>query len=197
MGKYCQRGRPVVQCPKEKQITLAAGLLSGDLVAQCCPNCQGHWISSEVYSTWQEKHPPTESEPVLIDRLLETTCEPAPLDSKAALCPECNAYLARARVSLKTPFYVERCPNCKGIWCDRGEWDVLEKQGLAGLIPRLFATDWQTLVRERELAAQERRATIDKLGPELADRIFALAEALENHPYGDFGVAYLMRRFDR
>jgi hypothetical protein len=45
--------------------------------------------------------------------------------------------------------------------------------------------------------AQERRATIDKLGAELAAQIFELADVLKQHPNGDFGVAYLMRRCDK
>lgn len=121
----------------------------------------------------------------------------SPFDTKAALCPECNCYLARARVGLKTPFYVERCPNCHGIWCDRGEWDVLEKLGLHTAIEQLFSSEWQARVKEREYAARERQATIDKLGEDLAEKVFELAELLEGHPNGDFGVAYLMRRFDK
>jgi Zn-finger nucleic acid-binding protein len=121
----------------------------------------------------------------------------SPFDTKAALCPECNCYLARARVGLKTPFYVERCPNCGGIWCDRGEWDVLEKLGLHTAIEQLFSSEWQARVKEREYAARERQATIDKLGADLAEKVFELAELLEGHPNGDFGVAYLMRRFDK
>jgi len=176
---------------------LKSGWLGGNLAVQCCPSCQGHWISGETYADWRIQQPAPPPDAVLIDRMLEGICEPDPLDTKAALCPECNAYLARAKVNLKTPFYVERCPNCKGIWCDRGEWETLERFGLQSLIDRLFASDWQLLTRERDQLSQERRATVDKLGSELAERVFALAEVLEAHPYGDFGVAYLMRRFDR
>ncbi len=121
----------------------------------------------------------------------------SPLDNRAALCPECGRYLSRARVSLKSSFYVERCLSCGGIWCDYGEWDILEKMGLHTAIERLFSAEWQAKVREREMAEQEQRATIDKLGSDLAEKVFELAKLLQEHPNGDFGVAYLMRRFNQ
>jgi Zn-finger nucleic acid-binding protein len=186
-----------VQCPKEKQISLIEQVLNSDLSAYGCPGCQGNWIPGSAYTSWQVKQSVPESEAAVIDRLLGGFCESPPLDGKASLCPECQAYLARAKVPLKLPFYVERCPSCKGIWCDRGEWEFLTEMGMGALLPRLFAQDWQALTRTREHIAQERRATIEKLGPDLAARVFELAELLENHPYGDFGVAYQMRRFNQ
>lgn len=84
--------------------------------------------------------------------------------------------------------------HCRGIWCDYGEWDILERLGLHTTIEQLFSNEWQTKARSHRFSEQERQATIDKLGIELAGRVFELAEALERHPNGDFGVAYLMRR---
>jgi len=43
----------------------------------------------------------------------------------------------------------------------------------------------------------ERQAVIDKVGVEMAQRVFDLADLLKKHPNGDFAAAYLMRRFDR
>jgi Zn-finger nucleic acid-binding protein len=104
----------------------------------------------------------------------------------------------RSRVNLRsTSFFIERCPTCKGIWCDRNEWSVLEKLGLDGYIPVLFSDEWQGHVRRLETEYREKQATVDKLGQALAEQVFALADRLEQHPNGDFGVAYLMRRFEQ
>ena len=83
---------------------------------------------------------------------------------------------------------------CRGIWCDYGEWDILEKLGLHTTIEQMFSNDWQTRTRSRQYFDQERQATIDKLGSELANHVFELTEILAKHPNGDFGVAYMMRR---
>ena len=186
-----------MQCPKDKKVNLVDRQLVKQLAAHHCLECDGIWLEGTAYAAWQQQQPPAGNLLTLIDRALEMDCARSPFDARAALCPECNAYLARAKVSLKTPFYVERCPNCKGIWCDRGEWDTLQSLGLHAVIDQMFSNDWQTRTREREQLAQERRATIDKLGPALAAQIFELAEVLEKHPNGDFGVAYLMRRCDK
>jgi Zn-finger nucleic acid-binding protein len=191
------QGDGIVQCPKDRKTLLTDKTLAEQLNVKCCPECQGNWIPPEEYAGWQMKQPEVEELIPLVDRVLEATYTPAPTDGMACFCPDCNCYLARAKVSTNSPFYVERCPNCKGIWCDRGEWEVLEETGIHSILDRLFTTDWQALVRDRELFAQERRATVDKLGLELATRVFELAEVLEQHPNGDFGVAYLMRRFDK
>jgi len=182
-----------VQCPKDKGESLMEVVLTGGLSAHHCPACEGNWIVPEVYYEWQQQQEPRKIEPVPTD--LDIGYEPSPLDARAGLCPECHGFLARARISLNPAFYVERCARCGGIWCDRHEWDVLVHLGLQADIPYLFTGDWQQLTREQEYFDRERRATIEKLGEELAQQIFDLAEKLENHPNGDFGVAYLMRRF--
>jgi Zn-finger nucleic acid-binding protein len=185
-----------VQCPKDRRVDLVHSKLSGSLPSMHCPTCQGSWISDENYKTWQSQQP--EAGDTILPKTLDVDFEQAPFDSRAALCPECSCYLTRAKVGLlRTPFFIERCPNCAGIWCDRGEWDMLEKLGLHAVIEKLFSNEWQGRVREISQYEQERRATIDKLGEDLAARVFELAEVLASHPNGDFGVAYLMRRFDK
>ncbi|MEM8603442.1 MAG: zf-TFIIB domain-containing protein [Cyanobacteria bacterium P01_H01_bin.121] len=186
-------------CPKDRQTKLTDVTLADNLGAKHCSCCQGYWLSSSDYEMWQASREPVDPNPDNLTKLHEEIeVSPSPYDTKAALCPECQNYLARARIgSGSKSFYVERCPSCGGIWCDGGEWDILESLDFHASIPTLFTQDWQTRARRRELVIQERQATIDKLGPELAERIFELAKLLEHHPNGDFGVAYLMRRFEQ
>jgi hypothetical protein len=68
--------------------------------------------------------------------------------------------------------------------------------GLATAIEKLFSSEWQAKTRAQKQQDQERQAMLDKLGPDLAQHVFELAEQLLQHPNGDFGVAYLMRRFE-
>jgi Zn-finger nucleic acid-binding protein len=183
-----------VQCPKCKKAMLLDGVLSEQLAVKYCQECKGTWIPASEYEQWQahqSSHPGVSQLP---SETLSVDFVQSPFDAKAALCPECQRYLSRARVNLKTPFYVERCMQCRGIWCDYGEWDILEQLGLHTTIEQLFTNEWQSRARERQFFDKEREATIDKLGSELASQVFELAEALANHPNGDFGVAYLMRR---
>jgi len=145
---------------------------------------------------WQRKQPQQEPDPAKLSDQFDVEFVQSPYDTKASLCPECGAYLSRARVNWKPAFYVERCPSCEGIWCDHGEWAVLEKLGFHVAINKLFSRDWQARVRKQEMIDMERAAIIEKLGPEIAEKLFVLTDDLEKHPKGDFGVAYLVRRFE-
>lgn len=184
-----------MKCPKCKNIYLLDGTLPGNLAVKYCSDCKGTWIPAAEYEAWQAVQPQSPLvNPDLLSHTLDVDIVQSPYDTKAALCPECSRYLSRAKVKLRTPFFVERCLTCQGIWCDYGEWDVLSQLGLHTTIEQLFTSEWQTRVEKQQQAHKEREATIEKLGPELAARVFELAEVLAKHPNGDFAVAYLMRR---
>lgn len=187
-------------CPKHPQESLLADQLVDGLRAYSCSTCHGSWITSEDYQTWQtaQMAPPLSIESLTapIDR--DISYEPSRYDNRAGLCPSCGFYLVRGRITLRqVTFFVERCPGCKGIWCDDGEWTMLDTLGLSICVPVLFTDEWQSHVRAAEADFRERLATEEKLGVEIAEKLFELAKLLEEHPSGDFGVAYLMRRFDK
>ncbi len=184
-----------MKCPKCKE-TLSDGTLAANVTVKPCPNCEGIWIPAAEYEAWQAQQPQPSSR---MESLPSPSVDfvPSEFDSKGGLCPECGRYLPRAKVNLKPAFYVERCANCHGFWCDRGEWQVLQQLGLHTTIEQLFSGEWQARVQQQQQAQKEREATVERLGPEIAGRVFELAEVLENHPNGDFAVAYLMRRFSQ
>ncbi len=188
-----------MRCAKDLKVDLCDQTLSDNLAAHRCPQCEGTWIPPDTYEAWQAKT--ADSDLSISDLKLPSEADidykPAPYDGRAGLCPQCGFYLVRGRINLReSSFFVERCPGCNGIWCDRGEWPVLEQLNLASYVPLLFTDEWQAHVRVLESEFRERQATADKLGPEIAEKLFELAKLLEAHPNGDFGVAYLMRRFE-
>jgi len=188
-----------VRCAKDLKVDLCDHQLSEKLAAHCCPECEGVWIPPDKYATWQAETADTALgiSDLPLPSSADVDYQPSPYDGRAGLCPQCGFYLVRARINLKSvSFFVERCPGCNGIWCDRGEWPVLEQLNLASYVPLLFTEEWQAHVRVLEAEFREKQATADKLGPDIAEKLFELAELLEAHPNGDFGVAYLMRRFE-
>ncbi|MBE9039314.1 zf-TFIIB domain-containing protein [Oscillatoriales cyanobacterium LEGE 11467] len=186
-----------MRCPKDNNSTLIDRTLDGGLAVQYCPSTEGQWIRDQEYRAWLENQNAEPDATLVAQRLTSLEFDPAAEDLKAALCPECGHYLTRAKVMTRKSFFVERCGKCGGIWCDRGEWEALQMLGLHTRLDELFSGEWQTLVRERQQSDRQREATIDKLGSDLAGRIFDLAEALKAHPNGDFGVAYLMQQFNK
>lgn len=184
-----------MHCPKEKGVTLKAIKLNDALKVSHCPECLGNWISVGDYEDWQAKQTASQAKPEALTNSIDFS--PSPLDTKAGLCPECGSYLARAKIALKQPFYIERCSCCGGIWCDRGEWEVLEQLKLHTAIQQLFSSQWQMQVREAQQHENERQVVINRLGAELAQRVFELVDTLEKHDHGEFAAGYIMRRFDR
>lgn len=184
-----------MQCPKCKKMELQDGMLSDNLSVKWCAECSGIWIPTSQYQAWQEyQRRWAQQNPEPVDQDIDFI--PSPYDSRAALCPECSNYLSRAKVPFKNPFYIERCMSCGGIWCDNGEWEMLEYLGFQSEIEQMFSSAWQAKQREQNLAQKERDALVNKLGPDIADYVFQLAEVLKDHPYGDFAASYMLRRFE-
>ncbi|TAF51303.1 MAG: hypothetical protein EAZ61_10930 [Oscillatoriales cyanobacterium] len=187
-----------MQSPKDSSVTLVEETLAEGLVVYRCPSTGGFWLERSRYEAWlsDETHAiPSISE--MVHRLGTIPTNPAPEDSRAALCPATGRFLIRARVDTHPPFYVERSPEGGNFWIDQGEWDVLIQLGLAPQLDVLFSSEWQAKLRDFQQIERQKQATIDKLGEDLARQVFELADALRAHPQGDFGVAYLMQQFDR
>ncbi|MEB3178775.1 MAG: zf-TFIIB domain-containing protein [Nostocaceae cyanobacterium] len=185
-----------MRCPKCRT-DLLQGTFRSSLGAHYCPECVGIWISAREYEPWQAHQPQYSAAPQWLAQSLDVQFKLSPHDGKAALCPECNRILSRTKVSLKTPFYLERCANCGGIWCDGGEWEVLEHLELHASIPQLCSQEWQVQIQKYQQIEKDREALVERFGVDLADLVFALADNLEHHPHADFAVAYLVRRISK
>jgi hypothetical protein len=187
-----------MQSPKDASATLLEETLPDGLTIYRCPSTGGFWIDRSHYTAWQESLAidiPSIAD--IVSRLSTIQANPAPEDSRAALCPSTGRFLIRARVDTPTPFYVERSPEGGNFWIDHGEWEVLTQLGLQMQLDSLFSPEWQAKLRDFQQIERQKQATINKLGADLARQVFELADALREHPQGDFGVAYLMQQFDR
>ena len=183
-----------MDCPKCKS-GLVNGVLGDMLLTKHCTECEGDWISAHNYQSWQSTLSPVALDVGMIPQDRDLPYTPSPLDSKTVPCPECGRILSRGKIPLREPFYIEHCLTCSGTWCDRGEWTILEQLNLHTNIPQIFSSTWQAQVRANHLSQLERQAVIDKVGVEIAQQVFDLADTLSKHPNGDFAVAYLMRSF--
>ena len=183
-----------VECPKCRNAVLLNSQLSGQIPVQWCSECKGTWISHKSYRDWQRQQPQKSATPDLLQQKTDVSFTPSPVDGRAGLCPECSRYLSRAKVKYIDPFFIERCQECEGFWCDEGEWELLSALGLSSSLEQFFDRQWQMQMREQESLASERQTLIDKLGKDLASEIFALGDRLLEHPNGDYGLAYLMRK---
>lgn len=182
-----------MKCPKCKHPELKDFTLSDSLPVKHCPNCEGNWLPVFEYETWQGNHSKEGVTPELLAIPFESNIPISEYDSKAGLCPECGRYLTRSAVQIKMPFYVDRCPQCSGFWCDKGEWSVLSQLGIHYQLERIFSSEWQSQVREKQQEYYRYQSLKSKLGEALSQDLFQLVQVLKDHPEKDFALAYLIQ----
>ncbi|NJL00140.1 MAG: zf-TFIIB domain-containing protein [Spirulinaceae cyanobacterium SM2_1_0] len=190
----CGKEKQVVDCPKCKNVVLLETRLAGELPAARCSQCGGSWLPALAYQQWQRERPNHNASPEHLLNGSYIHLQPSEFDTKACLCPQCRRYLSRTRVESKPPFFLEHCQECEGFWFDAGEWEALRQLGLANSLPELFDPQWQAQFREQQQIQAERQQMIDKLGPDLAQKIVELTDTILDHKNGDFALAYIMRK---
>src|SRR5574337_914921 len=87
------------------------------IVLDQCPQCGGIWCDR-----W-ELYPVTAAAAERLDRVDQDALQqPIEAPNRPLECPRCRARLFRFRdATLPADARVERCPNCDGMWFNRGE----------------------------------------------------------------------------
>jgi Zn-finger nucleic acid-binding protein len=105
------------QCAGEmKEVAVPASVGYSILLDQC-PRCGGIWCDR-----W-ELYPLTPAAADRIDPVDQSVLwQPTGPRNKSLECPRCRARLRRfSDPSLPQDARIERCPNCDGMWLNRGE----------------------------------------------------------------------------
>ncbi len=90
-----------------------------------CPRCGGIWCDR-----W-ELYPVTAAAAERIDPVDQQALhQPIPTADEQLQCPRCSARMFRLRdPSLPADSRIERCPNCDGMWLNRGELRSFKERG--------------------------------------------------------------------
>ena len=125
----------------------------GEFVLDVCPKCGGAWFDhGEVSKLTGDR----EIEKLIIDY--------AGGASEFA-CPRCGRSMARRPVGEVT---VDVCPNCEGIWMDRGELETAART-LGGVVPEASTLDFGRSLHARDLA------TLTLMSPRTREALLASA----------------------
>jgi Zn-finger nucleic acid-binding protein len=100
--------------------------------------------------------------------------------------------MARARVELDTPFFLERCLSCGGVWFDAGEWSRLATSQLLRSLLDFWTPAWRWRAQKQQAHRAELERLQARLGPPLFQQVQALAEALQGHPAREEALAFLL-----
>jgi Zn-finger nucleic acid-binding protein len=129
-------------------------------------------------------------------RTEEGVAQEAPLpasdaDRRTGACPIGHGLMGRARVDLDTPFYLERCMLCGGVWFDAGEWNQLATSHLLGSLHEFWTPAWRWRSQQEKVRKAELERLKTRLGPELFAQVQAVAAALREHPARDEAMAFI------
>jgi Zn-finger nucleic acid-binding protein len=114
-------------------------------------------------------------------------------ESKQALiCPVTGSVMQKYRISYDSDHYLDYSPAIGGVWLDKGEWEYLKAQNLAGSLSRIFTAQWQRSIRNSNARLTFTDLYREKFGEESYSRIKEVRKWLNDHPRKADLRAYLL-----
>ncbi len=140
-----------MKCTACNQGRLVPSFLEAQFRCHSCDHCGGHWILIEDYVAWRERHPDYPFSDTLVESADQDT-------SRALVCPVTGTLMSKFRIQSNSPRKLDYSTRVGGIWLDKGDWDLLKAEGLAGCLNVLLTEPWQQKIR-----ADQTRATFTNL----------------------------------
>jgi Zn-finger nucleic acid-binding protein len=119
------------QCATQMKEVTAPASLGYSILLDQCPQCGGVWCDR-----W-EIYPVTVAAADRIDGVDQDALrQPTPVENPQLDCPRCRARLRKFHdPSLPPEACIERCPNCDGMWLNRGELRRFKHRKGSGPLP--------------------------------------------------------------
>jgi Zn-finger nucleic acid-binding protein len=177
-----------MNCPVCGEAKLKPILLEEGLNANKCPQCHGHWISSDSYFKWVKARGQGE-----VDNQVSVSAETDSDTKKALVCPDCGRILVKYRLGQEIKFRLDLCGGCNGVWFDRDEWEVLKARRLHDDFHRFFTDAWRQKVLRDETRARNEKIFREKFGPDY-DKIMGMKSYIESHPLKPIILAFIQEK---
>jgi Zn-finger nucleic acid-binding protein len=152
-----------MKCTSCKSGQLLPSFIEGQFRAHTCSNCEGNWILVEDYVSWKERNPQFSFKE-------GSTCEAE--DTKTALlCPASGLIMRKLRLSSNTVHRIDYSASVGGVWLDKGEWELLREEGLAGSLNSVLTAHWQRNIRLDSTKDNFSEIYKDKFGQDSYDKV--------------------------
>ena len=103
-------------------------------------------------------------------------------DKRTGRCPDGHGLLRRARVTFHTPYFLERCARCGGVWFDAGEWSRAAADGLLANLSEVWSPAWRKQLSDQQSQQALELDLRSKLGSELFELLHAVAKSINRRP---------------
>ena len=163
-----------MKCTSCKQGDLLPSFIDGQFRAHTCNNCEGNWILIEDYVAWKERNPQ-----YAFDE--NTQCE-IDESKQALLCPVTGAIMRKFRLSTTIEHRIDYSANVGGVWLDKGEWELLKDEGLAGSLNAVLTAHWQRNIRLNSTKDNFTEIYKDKFGQDSYNKVKELRDWLSLQP---------------
>jgi len=100
--------------------------------------------------------------------------------------------MRKLRLSKDTEHRIDYSASVGGVWLDKGEWQLLKDQGLAGSLNAVLTSHWQKNIRINNTKDNFTTIYKDKFGDESYQKIKELREWLIEQPNKADLRAYLL-----
>lgn len=164
---------------------LVPSYLEGLFPCHTCSDCGGSLVMMGDYLRWQDQHPDVDLDS---NPPVKVTSEET---SKAMICPKTGGLMTKYRISKNTDHRLDLSPTINAIWLDKGEWDLLKANGLAGRLNNIFTNHWQHEIRSQESADVLEALYQRKFGEHYA-QIIEFKEVLDNLENRSEAIAFLL-----
>jgi Zn-finger nucleic acid-binding protein len=116
-----------MRCPRD-QAELTPQIYEANVEVDFCPSCQGMWLDKGELETIQETIENDYSD-TLYD--IGSAARAYEMARQKALpnitCPSCQAPLIPKQYGYCSQILIDVCPQCEGVWLDKGEIQALEQ----------------------------------------------------------------------
>jgi len=138
----------------------------------------------EDYVAWKERHPEHEF-------VADSECTPEE-SAKALLCPVTGTIMRKFRLSHNTNHKLDYSAIVGGVWLDKGEWELLKREKLAGSLNAVLTSHWQKNVRAESAKDNFTAIYQDKFGEDNYQKIKEMRTWLEQQENKADLRAYLL-----
>ncbi|MAQ01446.1 MAG: hypothetical protein CL586_04880 [Alteromonadaceae bacterium] len=175
-----------MNCTKCKSGVLQPSFLDGLFRAHTCSGCGGNWILVEDFVAWKEQN--SEFQFAADHTVTEDTED----TKKALLCPVTGTIMRKFKITAGTDHRVDYSAPVGGIWLDKGEWDLLKSEQVAGTLNNVVTQHWQKQIQRESSASNLSAIYSQKFGEENYEKVKAIRAWLINQPNKADLRAYLL-----
>jgi len=168
-----------MDCPKCKDVKLRR---NGYGSPDSCQKCGGMWLEFAKIPGFFEQ--------ISFEEPKEFSVNVN--DGKTGFCPSGHGLMTRAKVEdNESPFYLEKCSSCGGVWFDKDEWQRIIENNLVECLSDIWCSSWQTQQRKEKSRNSYLKTNKNIFGEEVFEKILELAELLKGHHEKGRAIALL------